>query len=213
MDRLVIWGASGHAMVVADIVRLQGVYTIAGFLDSVNPQRRGTAFYDGVILGGEEQLSSLQDQGIEHILLGFGDCQARLEKTQVLLAHGFSLPVAIHPKAVVAGDVRIGPGTVIAAGAVVNPGCQIGCSVIINTLAGVDHECAIGDAAHISPGAHLAGQVTVGAATQVGIGAAVIQRITIGAGTIIGAGAVVVEDLPDHVIAYGVPAKVKRSVG
>jgi acetyltransferase-like isoleucine patch superfamily enzyme len=46
----------------------------------------------------------------------------------------------------------------------------------------------------------------------VGIGAAVIQRITIGAGTIVGAGAVVAEDLPDHVIAYGVPAKVKRSI-
>ena len=213
MSQVVIWGASGHAMVVADIVRLQGTYTIAGFLDNINPQRRGTAFCESVILGGEEQLALLPAQGIMHILLGFGDCQARLEKSKYLLSQGFLLPVAIHPQAIVARDVVIGSGTVVAAGAVINPGARIGCSVIINTSASVDHECVVGDAAHIAPGAHLAGQVTVGAATQVGIGAAVIQRITIGAGTIVGAGAVVVEDLPDHVIAYGVPAKVKWSIG
>ena len=212
MDKLVIWGASGHAMVVADIVRLQGIYTIAGFLDNVNPHRRGAVFCESVILGGEEQLAWLSTQGIKHILLGFGDCQIRLEKSQYLLSHGFSMPVAVHPRATVAKDVIIGPGTVVAAGAVINPGTQIGCSVIINTSASVDHECEIGDAAHISPGAHLAGQVTVGAATQIGIGAAVIQRIRIGTGTIVGAGAVVVEDLPDYVIAYGVPAQIKRSI-
>jgi UDP-N-acetylbacillosamine N-acetyltransferase len=212
MSQVVIWGASGHAMVVADIVRLQGIYTIAGFLDNINPQRRGTAFCESVILGGEEQLALLPAQGIKHILLGFGDCQARLEKSQYLLSQGFSLPVAIHPGAIVARDVVIGSGTVVAAGAVINPGTRIGCSAIINTSASVDHECVVEDAAHISPGAHLAGQVTIGAATHIGIGAVIIQRIAIGAGTVVGAGAVVVEDLPAHVIAYGVPAKIKRSI-
>ncbi len=124
MDQVAIWGASGHAMVVADIVRLQGIYTIAGFLDNINPQRRGTAFCGSVILGGEEQLALLPAQGIKHILLGFGDCQVRLEKSQYLLSQGFSLPVAIHPQAIVASDVVIGSGTVVAAGAVINPGAQ-----------------------------------------------------------------------------------------
>jgi UDP-N-acetylbacillosamine N-acetyltransferase len=210
MNQVVIWGASGHAMVVADIVRLQGIYTIAGFMDSVNPERSGTAFCGSLVLGGEEQLDILAAQGINQVLLGMGDCQARLEKTRYLLSKGFSLPVAIHPKAIVAEDVIPGPGTVVAAGAVVNPGARIGSSVIINTSASVDHECVIGDAAHIGPGAHLAGQVRVGTATQIGIGAVVVQRTTIGSGSIIGAGAVVVGDVPDHVVAYGVPARVQR---
>lgn len=212
MSKIVIWGASGHAMVVADILRLQGIYTIAGFLDNVNPHRRGTTFWGSSILGGEEQLGILQSQGINHILLGFGDCQMRLEKTRYLREQGFILPVAVHPKAIVAEGVVIGPGTVIAAGAVVNPGSQIGSSVIINTSASVDHECIIGDAAHICPGVHLAGQVVIGEATQIGIGATVIQHVRVGNGSIIGAGSVVVEDLPNHILAYGVPAKVKRSV-
>lgn len=211
MNEVVIWGASGHAMVVADVVRLQGLYTIAGFLDNVSPQRKGETFCGSSILGGEEQLETLLSLGINQILLGFGNCQMRLQKTPYLLSKGFSLPVAVHPKAVVASDVSLGPGTVVAAGAVVNPGVKVGCSVIINTSASVDHECVIGDAAHISPGAHLAGRVVVGEATQIGIGAVVIQDTTIGSRSIVGAGAVVVQDIPDQVIAYGVPAKVKRS--
>jgi UDP-N-acetylbacillosamine N-acetyltransferase len=101
---------------------------------------------------------------------------------------------------------------VIAAGAVVNPGTRIGISVIINTSASVDHECMIADAAHICPGAHLAGRVVVGEATQVGIGATIIERVRIGSGSVIGAGAVVIRDLPDRVVACGVPASIRRTV-
>jgi UDP-N-acetylbacillosamine N-acetyltransferase len=209
---LVIWGASGHAMVVVDILRLQGIYAIVGFIDDVNPNRRGTEFCGATILGGKEQLGPLFERGVRSIVLGFGDCRKRLELTGFLEAQGFSLPVVIHPKAVVAGDVVLGPGTVIAAGAVVNPGVRIGKSVIINTASSVDHECVIGDAAHICPGAHLAGQVIVDRAAQIGIGASVIERIHISAGAIIGAGAVVVRNIPDHVVAYGVPASIRRAI-
>ena len=209
---LVIWGASGHALVVADIVRMQGVYKIAGFLDDIDLSRRGSAFCGATILGGREQLEVLRAEGITHILLGFGDCNMRLEFTELLQSQGFSLPTAIHPRSVVASDVSIGPGTVIAAGAVVNPGSRIGKSVIINTCASVDHECVIDDAAHIGPGAHLAGRVIVGKATQISIGATVIDRIRVGDRAIIGAGAVVVDDIPDEVVAYGVPARIQGKV-
>src|SRR5262245_19239535 len=207
-----IWGASGHARVVVDIVRLQGKFEIAGFIDDVNPDRKGTIFCGAAILGGKEQLSELLNRGVKQVLLAFGDCKARLDLTSFLQAEGFSLPVAIHPRAVVAAQVEMGAGTVIAAGAVVNPGVKIGRSVIINTSASVDHDCVIGDAVHICPGVHLAGRVTVGEAAQIGIGATVIDGIQIGAGTLIGAGAVVVGNIPDEVVAYGVPATIKKRV-
>ena len=207
-----IWGASGHARVVVDIVRLQGKFGIAGFIDDVSPDRRGTSFCGAAILGGREQLSELRNRGVKQVLLAFGDCKARLDLTSFLQAEGFSLPVAIHPRAVVAAQVEMDAGTVIAAGAVVNPGVKIGRSVIINTSASVDHDCVIGDAAHICPGVHLAGRVTVGEAAHIGIGATVIDGIHIGAGTLIGAGAVVVGNIPDEVVAYGVPATIKKRV-
>ena len=211
-SRLVIWGASGHALVVSDIVRQQGMYTIVGFLDDVDPSRSGEEFCGSTVLGGRELLDQLQKDGITHILLGFGNCNARLELTSFLQARGFSLPVAIHPRSVVAEDVVLGSGTVVAAGAVVNPRAKIGQSVIINTSASVDHECNIEDAAHICPGVHLAGKVTVGQAAHVGIGTTVIERVRIGRGAQIGAGAVVVCDIPEHAIAYGVPARIRGSM-
>lgn len=209
---LVIWGASGHALVVADIVRLLNVYTIVGFLDDITPNRSGAAFCGATVLGGREQLDLLMAHGVEHVLLGFGSCRMRYQLTTLLRNQGFSLPIAVHPQAVVAKDAIVGAGTVVAAGAVVNPASKIGSSVIVNTCASIDHECTIDDAAHIGPGARLAGRVSIGREAQIGIGATVIDGISIGKRAIIGAGAVVVRDIPDDVVAYGAPARIKRAI-
>lgn len=211
MDKIVIWGASGHAMVVADIIRLQGHYQIVGFLDNFNRQRQNTAFYGSQILGGEEQLDNIRGQDVAYLIFGFGNCDARLKLTGLIKSKGFQLSSAIHPGSIIASDVIIGQGTVVAAGAVINPKSLIGENVIINTSSSVDHECVVEDGAHISPGAHLAGKVTVGRAAWIGIGASVIDRISIGRGSIIGAGSVVVNDIPENVVAYGNPAKVKKN--
>jgi acetyltransferase EpsM len=208
--KLLIWGASGHARVVADIICLEGKYEIFGFLDTVNPERQGENFCGSPIFGDQEQLESLKTKGVEHIILGIGNCPARLKLSEFVCTKGFSLASAIHPTAIIASDVQIAPGTVIAAGVVINPGAKIGQNVIVNTCTSIDHECVIEDGVHLCPGVHLAGKVTVGRAAWVGIGATISDRVTIGAASIIGAGAVVLKDIPAGVIAYGVPAKVIR---
>lgn len=210
--KLVIWGASGHALVVADIVRLQGNYELMGFLDDVKPERHGTEFNGLPILGGREKLDELKDMGVSHLIIGFGDCASRLKSNALIREKGFSLATAIHPKAIVAGDVAVSPGTVIAAGAIVNPGAKIDENVIINTGATIDHECSIEEGVHLCPGTHLAGNVSIGRATWIGIGTIVSDHLRIGANTVIGAGAVVMHDIPDNVVAYGVPARVVKRV-
>jgi UDP-N-acetylbacillosamine N-acetyltransferase len=211
-NKLVIWGASGHAKVVADIIRLQRKYEIVGFLDDWNSQLHGSAFCGARVLGGREQLEPLYRAGVRHIILGFGKCHARMALSELVKSLGFSLVTAIHPHATVAADVRVGAGTVIAAGTVINPGASIGENVIVNTLALVGHDCVVGDAAHISSGVRLAGGVTVGRAASVGIGSTVIERVRIGVGARIGAGSVVTKDIPEYVLAYGVPADIVRKM-
>lgn len=212
MNALLIWGASGHASVVADIVRLDGEYEIVGFLDDVNPERRGEMFCGAPILGGREAFDEYLHLGVRHILLAFGDCGARYRLSRWVQTQGFSLATAVHPGATVAASAIVGAGTVVVAGAVINPKAQIGESVIVNTGATVDHECTLGDAVHVCPGAHLGGQVTIGEATWIGIGAVVKDRVCIGKHSVVGAGAVVVDDIPDGVVSYGVPSRVVRSV-
>lgn len=212
-EKLVIWGTSGHASVVADIIRLQGDYEIVGFIDDVNPERAGSKFGGADVLGGQEKLEHLRREGIGHLIFGFGNCEARLKLAELARERGFRLATAVHPSAVVAADAVIGTGTVVAAGAVINPGAAIGENVIINTCASVDHDSRVEDGAHICPGVRLAGNVVVGRAAWVGIGATVADRTRIGSEAIIGAGAVVVEDIPNGVVARGLPARVIRKAG
>ena len=209
--RIVIWGASGHARVVADIFRLNG-WAIAGFLDDVNPRQHATKFCGSQILGGKEKLESLKRGGVDRISIAIGIGRARMESALLAEELGFVLTSAIHPKAIIASDAEIGAGTVLAAGAIVNANTELGRNVIINTGATVDHDCIIDDGAHICPGTHVAANVKIGKLSWIGIGSAVIERINIGANVMIGAGAVVVADIPDGVVAYGNPARIRRPI-
>lgn len=209
-EKIILWGAGGHALVVADVLRCQGGWEIVGFLDDADPRRHGQPFAGATILGGREQLPKLRERGVRHAILAFGDCAARLKLAEVAGQEGFELATAIHPRATLAESVTVGAGSVIAAGAVINPGARLGRNVIVNTCASVDHDCVLEDGVHISPGARLGGGVKVGRGAWIAIGATLAPRVTIGEGTVIGAGAVVLRDIPAGVVAYGVPARDRR---
>jgi len=199
-------------MIVADIVRLRDQYEIAGFLDSVHPERAGTEFCGAFILGGEEQLDDLLKLGVKHLICAIGIGDVRLKLTELARAKGFQLATAIHPHTVVASGVPIGAGTVTMAGTIVNPGGRLGENVVLATCASVEHECIIEDGVWVGAGVHLGGRVILERAATIEIGATVAGRLRIGAESVVGAGSVVLDDLPSNVLAYGTPARVVRSI-
>lgn len=210
--RAVVWGASGHAEVVASAAKLSGLYEITGFIDGVKPERRGESLAGGPVLGGTEVLSDLRQSGVEYVLLGIGDNRARLRIAGEAQSLGFRLGQVVHPGAHVAREAQLGDGVLIAAGAVVNPCARIGRAAIVNSNAVVEHNCQIGEGVHVSPGALLAGNVRVGRLSWIGIGSIVIEGLEVGEESQLGAGSVVVRNLTSRVLAYGVPAVNKRPI-
>jgi len=202
--KILLFGASGHARVVADIAESLG-WKIAVVVDD-DPSRAGMRFCDAPVVGSSSRLAELRGE-VASALVGIGAAKPRLEKARLLLSLGYELPVAVHPRATVSPRAVLEPGVVVMAGAVVNPGARIGFCAVVNTSASVDHDCRVGDGAQIAPGARLAGNVSVGSEAFVGIGSSVIEGLTIGARAIVGAGAAVIRNVPDDVVVVGVPAR------
>lgn len=210
MRSLILYGAGGHARVVADLFARLDDYSLVGIVDD-DVTKLGRRVGTAEVLGGSGLLASLRAQGVDAAHAALGRNQERRSKGQQLRQLGFELVSAVHPSATLGLDVVVGAGSAIFAGAVVNTGSRIGESVVVNTGATVDHDCLLADGCHLSPGAHLAGNVYVGEEAHVGIGSSVIQNIRIGARSIVGAGAVVIRDIPTGETWVGNPARLLRT--
>jgi acetyltransferase-like isoleucine patch superfamily enzyme len=70
----------------------------------------------------------------------------------------------------------------------------------------------IGDYAHIAPNATMGGASSLGEYAFLAMNATVLQCVSVGSYSIIGAGAVVVQNIPDQVVAFGVPARIRGNV-
>jgi sugar O-acyltransferase (sialic acid O-acetyltransferase NeuD family) len=203
-NKVAVIGAGGHAKVIIAMLRLRGYQPVAVLDD--NESLWGTELL-GVTISGP--IGSLDASRYNWGVIGIGNNEIRHQVARRVKLRWLSV---VHPTAWVDVSVSLGPGTVVFAGAMVQPGCIIGEHVIINTAASVDHDCVLDDFVHIAPGTHLAGNVRVGQGAFMGIGSALIPGVRVGPWTTVGAGAVVVEDLPDRIVAYGVPAVPRRPV-
>lgn len=200
---VLIFGSGGHGKVVLDILLESGA-DVLGFLDE-DKNKIGSKVRGFKVLGGFSYLKKNKSAGI---VLGIGNNKIRERIYNFSRKLGISIVSAVHPKAIVSKDTKIGEGVVIMPGAVVNPGTVLRAGVVVNTGATIDHDCCLERFSQIWPGAHLAGGVVIGALSYVGTGASVIQNITVGNGVVIGSGAAVIADIPDGVTAVGVPARI-----
>ena len=211
-QNFIFWGASGHALVLADILTARGDQLLALFDN--NPQQ-ASPWPEIPIYHGQAAFAAwLAEQPLPlSIATAIGGARGldRCQLADRFALAGLSLPSLIHPQASVSPSASIGSGCHVLAGANVGAAAHLGRCVIVNSQANVDHECVLEEGVHIAPGATLCGSIHIGAYTLIGPGAVILPRIRIGRHVIVGAGAVVSRDLPDNVVAWGNPARIIRT--
>lgn len=211
--KYLVWGSSGHARVIAEMVSLLHGEVVAVFDNDENakPVVAGVPLFYG-----ESGLSEWIERNrgevapLAHVAIGGGRGLDRLEILRLFEAHGIGSNVIVHPDASVSGSAEIGNGSQVLARCVIAAGVEIGEGCIINHGSSVDHETILGPGCHIAPGATLCGCVRIGSNVFVGAGATILPRITVGSNAVIGAGSVVTKDIPDSVVAYGNPCRINR---
>jgi sugar O-acyltransferase (sialic acid O-acetyltransferase NeuD family) len=212
VKRVVIWGASGHAKVLAEFLAAGGRELVA--LVDNDPACVSPFPHLPLLLGEDGVRAWRRTNADEHevlVAIGGQRGQDRLDIQRFMVAQGFSAATVVHPTAFVAANASLGAGSQVLAQAAVCVDVRLGAACIVNTAASVDHESVLGDGVHLAPGATIAGCVRIGDHTLIGTGSVVLPRIAIGRGCLVGAGSVVTRDLPDGVVAYGNPARIIRA--
>ena len=116
------------------------------------------------------------------------------------------------------GEVVIGDGTNIAGGCVVSAArmIRVGERVLIARNVYIsDHAHAFGDPrrAILAQGISQIGAVEIADGAWIGQNVVICPGVRIGRGAVVGANAVVRQDVPDHTVAAGVPARLIRGTG
>lgn len=202
---LLVFGASGHGTVVADMAQSIGLELVA-FLDEDETKDR-TVLRGVPVLSWVRVRSTIIGRQGYVVALGVGENGSRERCYETLRAADVEVSTIVHASAVISSRALLGVGTVVAALAAVNAGAVVGEGAILNTGSVVEHDNRLGRFVHLSPNAALGGSVVLGDRTHLGLGAVVLPGVRVGADVRIGAGSVVTRDVPDGVTVLGVPAK------
>lgn len=167
MHDLIIIGAGGFGVVVADLARQSGKYRQINFLDD---GKVGEG-----ILGKISAFHQFKSSSTE-MIVALGNNNLRQQLLQELVGVGISLATIIHDRAFVSPSASVGAGSIVLPLALLNTGVEVGQGCIINCGAIVDHDCVIEDCCHIGPGAVINAENRIAAGSKVESGVVIPCR-------------------------------------
>ncbi len=208
-DEIILIGSGAQGRVTLDILEDSG-FKVIGFLDDKD-SLQGVEISKKKIIGKTNNAMELSERNYRFIIC-IGNNRVRKEVSEKIEIKKSSYGNAIHASSVILKSASVGCGNMIFANTYIGSNTQIKNHTIINNGCVIEHDSVLEDFVSISPGCCMAGRVTIREGAFISAGVTVGPRVIIGANSIIGAGSVVLKDIPEGVLAYGVPAKVIRKV-
>jgi UDP-perosamine 4-acetyltransferase len=201
MAKAYIFGAGGHARVIASFLDVAPVFVVQSL--------EGQAALPGSMMSEDDYFRELP---LGDAYLGIGANAARELCASRLRAAKVNLPPCIAPTAFVARDAEIESGAVIGAGAVIGSRALIGRDTIVNTLSSVDHDCILGALSQVTVGVTFGGGVRVGANCFFGMKSGVFPNRIIGDNVQVMAGSLISTDVEPNVMMGGNPAQLVKRI-
>ena len=208
-DRIVVFGAGGHARSVLSVLHAEARWHVVGLLEDAAETAAKTVLGHPV-LGDRTQLAMLRRTGVDKGFVAIGDNRARGRIVDCLRAGGFRLISVIHPAAVCMLNTSIAAGSFVHALALVGAECEIGPGAIVQPFCSLGHESRIGSCVQFSPGVHVGGKARIGDYAFFGPGAVVYPGVTVGYNVSVGANSVINKDVADGAVVAGNPARIVR---
>ena len=142
---LIIHGAGGHGLVVAETAVAAG-FTVVGFVDD--------AIVEGFL--GDHPVLRMEfvDATDAEVIVAVGNAIARRRVHNSHVATGRRMAVVVHPDASVSPSVQLGGGIFVGPNAVINAEAQIGNGVIVNSRASSNTIARSGHFRTLRPGRH-----------------------------------------------------------
>ncbi len=196
MNKILLYGASGHGNVVLSVLKSLKYELVGFFDDNVNIKN---SIYQ--IINNYDPEFYINTP----IMISIGDNYIRKQLTKKIKHKYITLN---HPSSIIDRISTIEEGTIVMHNVVVQTNTHIGKHCIINTNAIVDHDCNISDFVHISPASCICGNVTINEGTHIGANSTILPNLQIGKWCKIGAGAVITKNIPDNAVVVGNPGKI-----
>ena len=206
--KIVIFGGSGHAKVIVDIIESNNNFELIGFIDNLIPQE--TIILNYRVIGDESLLPKLMNKyKFNKGVVGIGDNFVRSKVVDVIkqIAPDFQFINCIHHSAKLSNYCKFGVGNVVMPGVSINASTIISDHCILNTNSSIDHDSRMESFSCLAPNSAVGGNCSIGQFSYVGIGASIFHGVSIEENCLVGGGSVLSNNAMSDSIYYGIPAK------
>ncbi|WP_439882573.1 acetyltransferase [Pontibacter sp. MBLB2868] len=199
--KLVIFPFNGNGIEALDCISF-AEYEFVGFVDDDSSKK--SDMYD---LYTRSFLKRYHDL---YVLAVPGSSTSFRQRKDIISSLGIEknrFVTAVHPKAFIGRNVKVGVNSLIMAGVVLTSNACINDHVVVLPNTVIHHDSMVGEYTLIGSNVVVAGGTTIGKCCYIGSGTNIINGISIGDASLIGLGSNIVRSVPKNAKMVGNPAR------